>query len=161
MGLLSFLGLTSDTGTPTSEPGSMLLGSSSQIQNGETTAPIAQFDADSVTIVGASGTAAEVANGALSTSAKVVGSANSFFSDPAATALTTAWQNFTFGFTSVSILVSNDGIAGDRYIEYSFDGSTVHGRILGGEVRVMDLRSQPGIYLRGEAGAELYRLEAY
>lgn len=88
-------------------------------------------------------------------------SKNSYFSDQTTTALTTAFVKQGFGFHSFSIIIANDASA--TYIEFSFDGTTVHGRIKDTDQtpREMPFRRHEAIWLRGEAGGEAYRLEAY
>ena len=86
-------------------------------------------------------------------------STNRYFQDQSGTALTGSFAAQSFGFPSFSILVVNDDAA--RYIEYSFDGTDVHGRLHAGESRTMDFRRQRRIWLRGESGGESYRLEVY
>ncbi|MBN1882786.1 MAG: hypothetical protein JW885_11475 [Deltaproteobacteria bacterium] len=86
-------------------------------------------------------------------------STNRYFEDQSGTALTGSFTAQSFGFSSFSILIINDDAAG--HIEYSFDGEHVHGRLLAGESRVMDFRRQRRMWLRGESGGELYRLEVY
>lgn len=88
---------------------------------------------------------------------KITGSTNSFFQDQVGLALTGAFQDTLFGFTSFSISLVNDDPA--ITIEYSFNGVTVHGRLAPGESNTMDFRAQPGIWLKGSAAA--YRLMAY
>lgn len=84
-------------------------------------------------------------------------SSNSFFHDQGGTALTTNFQKVDFGFDSKNIFLSSDS----GTIEYSFDGSTTHGRLTNGEQRSMPDRSQTKIFLKGAAGGEQYRLEVY
>ncbi len=91
----------------------------------------------------------------------ISGSTHAYFMDEAGTALTQAFQELPFGFTSFSISLTNDGAVTDGYIEYSFDGVNVHGRINNGEGFANDFRAQAHIYLRGQNGGEKYRLGAY
>jgi len=86
-------------------------------------------------------------------------STNRYFEDHTTTALTGSFVDRSFGFSSFSILIVNDDAVG--FIEYSFDGVNVHGRLHAGESRVMDFRRQRHIWLRGESGGESYRLEVY
>lgn len=65
MGLLNFLGLSD---SPAAEPapiGEMLMGSSSQIQVGETMLPVRAFDADASQVVGGNGETANVEDSQL------------------------------------------------------------------------------------------------
>jgi hypothetical protein len=86
-------------------------------------------------------------------------STNRYFEDQAGTALTASFVSQSFGFASFSLLIINDDTT--DYIEYSFDGTNVHGRLLAGESRVMDFRRQRQVWLRGQSGGESYRLEVY
>ena len=86
-------------------------------------------------------------------------STNRYFEDHSGTSLTGAFAAQPFGFSSFSIMIVNDDATG--YIEYSFDGVNVHGRLHAGESRAMDFRRQRQIWLRGESGGESYRLEVY
>jgi hypothetical protein len=54
-------------------------------------------------------------------------SGNAYFQDNSGTPLTTSFVKQEFGFASFSIAVENN--SGTGYIEYSFDGVAVHGRI--------------------------------
>lgn len=88
-------------------------------------------------------------------------STNSYFKDQAGTALTTSFTKQEFGFASFSITLTND--ATGSYIEYSFDGTTVHGRVkdTDAQPKMMPFRRHDAIWLRGESGGEAYRLEVY
>ena len=86
-------------------------------------------------------------------------SKNGYFKDQAGQALTASFVRFEIGFASFSITLFNDAVG--KYIEYSFDGTTVHGRVKAGEVRTMDFCRHADVWLRGESGSEAYRLEAY
>lgn len=87
-------------------------------------------------------------------------------------ALTTAFQLFTFvdnrtggEFLSAVVSLSND--AGANYIEYSFDdeyqtlATTVDGRLAAGETFTMPVKHSRGVWLRGQAGGEFYRVTAF
>jgi hypothetical protein len=86
-------------------------------------------------------------------------SKNIYFTDQAKLSLTTSFAKAGFGFASFSITLFND--ADGKYIEYSFDGTNVHGRVKGGEARKMDFCRHGEIWIRGENGSEAYRLEVY
>lgn len=88
-------------------------------------------------------------------------SPNSFFSDQSVKALTTSFVEQEFSFNSICIIIANDQAG--KYIEYSFDGTEVHGRIedTDDQPKILMLRYHKSIYLRGESGGEAYRLEAY
>lgn len=88
-------------------------------------------------------------------------STNSYFQDQSGTALTTSFVKQEFGFASFCIVLAND--ATGTYIEYSFDGTAVHGRIKDTDdgLKSMLFRRQGSIWLRGESGGEAYRLEVY
>ena len=87
-------------------------------------------------------------------------STNKYFEDQSGTALTTSFAKQEFGFASFSIFIANDQ-SSTGYIEYSFDGTNIHGRLGATEKRSMDFRRQREIWLRGESGGESYRLEVY
>jgi len=87
-------------------------------------------------------------------------STNKYFEDQSGTALTTSFAKQEFGFSSFSIFIANDQTS-TGYIEYSFDGTNVHGRLKATEKKTMDFRRQREIWLRGESGGESYRLEVY
>lgn len=86
------------------------------------------------------------------------GSNNSFYSDQTVLALTGSFQQVgPFGFESMCIYIANDSMATD--IQYSFDGTHVHGTIKPGKERLMEFRRQPTLYLLGNTAA--YRVEVY
>jgi hypothetical protein len=87
------------------------------------------------------------------------GSVNSFFADQATLATTLAFQQLTFGFTSISITLINDDST--KFIEFSFDGVNVHGRLKVSNGLTMDYRSQSSIWIRSSAAAANYRLIVY
>lgn len=89
----------------------------------------------------------------------IAGSSNSYYLDQGVTALTTAYQHFVFGFTSVSITIINDDQ--NDTLTFSFNGSAVHGTIQPGETFVMDNRAQAGIYLKSSSAGASYRVMAY
>lgn len=84
-----------------------------------------------------------------------------YFEDQAGTALTTAFVEQDFGFCAASIALFND--ATGKYIEWSVDGTNVHGRLkdTDDQPRVILFKNVNSIYLRGESGGESYRLEVY
>jgi hypothetical protein len=86
-------------------------------------------------------------------------SKHGWFSDGGRQALTTSLGEFSFGFTSFSVTLFNDSESG--WIEYSFNGQDIHGRVMPGETRDMSLCRHESIWLRGQSGAEAYRLEVY
>lgn len=86
-------------------------------------------------------------------------SKNGYFEDQTGHLLTTSFSKYEFGFSSFSITLIND--ATGKYIEYSFDGTNVHGRVRAGEARKMDFCRHTEAWLRGESGSESYRLEVY
>ncbi len=86
-------------------------------------------------------------------------SKHGWFSDNGARTLTVSFGAFEFGFASFSITLFNDAESGT--IEYSFDGQNIHGRVMPGEVRKMDFCRHGTVWLRGQSGAEPYRLEVY
>jgi hypothetical protein len=94
----------------------------------------------------------------------IVGSSDAFFRDDSMVVVPPAplWVGITFGFTSCNVSFTNDGVtAGAGFIEYSFNGVNVHGRLLAGEAFSHDYQAQSGIYLRGQTGGEAYRIGAY
>lgn len=58
---------------------------------------------------------------------------------------------------SGNIRICNDGA---DYLEYSFDGTAVHGKLLKGEIFMYRNRYEAGIAIRGVAGV-LFRVEAW
>ena len=86
-------------------------------------------------------------------------SKHGWFSDNTAQAVTVSFGEYDFGFASFSITIFNDAETG--WIEYSFDGLRATGRVMPGETRKMDFCRHGSIWLRGESGAEPYRLEVY
>ncbi|GAH00037.1 unnamed protein product, partial [marine sediment metagenome] len=87
---------------------------------------------------------------------RIHGSDNNYYQDQDLTALTAAFVQQLFGFTSTAIAILDDDASG--YIEWSFDGATVHGKLFDGESITMDKTKHSSIYLRGEAGGEDYRV---
>lgn len=80
-----------------------------------------------------------------------------FYQDQDDVALTNAYVLMDFGFTSSSFDLSDDSDA--NYIEWSWDGINRAGKLLKGDT-FHETQSRTGIYLRGEAGNEDYRLWA-
>ena len=91
---------------------------------------------------------------------------------PVPVALTTTFQEFQFNdtrpqpdgstiglFLSTGVIISNDSNA--NYIEFSFDGVTVHGRLLFTDTLNFGLMRERQVWLRGQAGAEPYRVFAW
>lgn len=124
----------------------------------------ATFSAGSIAIKDATSSAAanvQVTGGlpnALVVAAQ--GSKNSYFADQTILALTGAFQAISFGFTSFNISVFNDDST--QILEYSFNGTLIHGRLKVGEAVSMDYRAQSGIYLRNPGGSGgLYRIAIY
>ena len=89
--------------------------------------------------------------------AKLAGKDKSKFVDSTPT-LTTAFQKITIGFNASDFVISNDHAS--QYIEYSFDGTTVHGKLLSGEVIPEYGVSYSNIWMRGEIGGEGFRIWA-
>lgn len=88
------------------------------------------------------------------------GSTQSFFSDHTVVALNGTFTQQLFGFKSFNISLFND--SGAEVIEFSFNGTNIHGRLKVGEGLSMDYRAQTGIYLRTVSGNPAdYRLSAY
>lgn len=79
-----------------------------------------------------------------------------YYEDQTGTALISSFAEQSLGFTSRGIIIVNDHAS--RYIEWSFDGINVHGKLKFGESITMDNKSETSIYLRGESGGEEYRL---
>ena len=98
-------------------------------------------------------------NIAVTNTVEPKGSTNSFYQDQGALALTTAFQEVDFLFTSLSISLWNDGTSSDL-LTFSFDGTHTHGTLKAGEHIAMDFRAFPKIWLKG-SGAINYRLMAY
>jgi len=80
-------------------------------------------------------------------------------------ALTTTFvgKKIDFTFPARKIDISNDSTT--KYIEYSFDGINVAGRVEKGEAYPIFVFGQEyisnEIYIRGEAGGENYKIWAY
>lgn len=85
-------------------------------------------------------------------------SQNFYYNSSEITPLTNVFQQFSFNFTSIAIFLVNDS---SNYIEFSFDGINVHGKVFKKEILVFDRIAKTGIYLRGQAGGEAYRLWAW
>lgn len=88
--------------------------------------------------------------------AKIEGSKDSVFIDESDLTLTTDFQSHAFGFNAGSMIISNDDVSG--YIEYSWNGSDVHGKLNAGETLILSRISQSDIHLRGQAGGEEFRI---
>ena len=87
-------------------------------------------------------------------------SANAFFADQTNVVLTGTFTSQSFGFISLSISLFNDDPS--QVIEFSFNGTTIHGRVKVGEALAMDYRAQSQIYLRTVSGSSaLYRVSSY
>jgi hypothetical protein len=86
-------------------------------------------------------------------------SSNSFYIDQSAGALTGTYTHYVFGFTSVSISVTNDDPS--QIVQFSFDGTHLHGTVLPEEAISMDWRGQPGIWIKATGTPGNYRLWSY
>ncbi|MEM4711325.1 MAG: hypothetical protein QXL18_05245 [Candidatus Woesearchaeota archaeon] len=84
------------------------------------------------------------------------GSTDWFYISSDITSLTTEFHLFAFNFTARAIVIIND--SDTNYIEFSFDGTNVHGKLKSHEVFMFDGISRDSIYLRGQAGGEGFRL---
>lgn len=84
------------------------------------------------------------------------GSTNWFYTSSDIISLTTTFQQFSFNFTARALVIIND--SDTNYIEFSFDGTNVHGKLKSHEVFMFDGISRDLIYLRGQAGGEGFRL---
>jgi hypothetical protein len=62
-------------------------------------------------------------------------------------------------FVSQGIIISNDSLGNE--IQFSFDGVTVEGDLMAQETMNFFALRRKHIYLRGQAGAEAYRLWAW
>lgn len=95
------------------------------------------------------------------------GSNNSLFTNQDQLSLTKQFQKVDFTFLSTHIYLYNDStsyntLSGEPVLEFSFDGTQIHGQLRAGESALMSFRSQPAIYLRGlGSGSLVYRLMAY
>ena len=72
------------------------------------------------------------------------------------TALTNSYQLISFGFTARGLILASDCT---NYLKYYFDVST--GTVMGNEVFTVEGIRQTSVYLKGESGAENYRLKAW
>jgi len=70
-------------------------------------------------------------------------------------ALTTDFQKIAVGFLGGDFVISNDSA---KYIEYSWNGTKVDGKLLAGECIPESGVAQRDIWVRGEAGGEAYRI---
>jgi len=88
------------------------------------------------------------------------GSSNRFFEDQNGTVIGAVWTQLTFGFSCFSLMILNDDAA--KVIEFSYDGTNVHGRVNVGEGFVFDFKAETGVYLRTiGAGPASYRVSAH
>jgi len=94
----------------------------------------------------------------LNEKSKIASSENHYWKDQSGKALTNAFVSQSFGFRSQEIMLSND--SNTKYIEFSFGGTAVDGKILPREVLNLGNQEREEIYLRGESGGESYRLMA-
>jgi len=94
----------------------------------------------------------------LNPNLKMASSGNHYWKDQSGKALTNAFVGQPFGFCSQEIMLSND--SNTKYIEFSFSGTAVDGKILPREVLNLGNQEREEIYLRGESGGESYRLMA-
>ena len=91
--------------------------------------------------------------------AKITGSKDAKFISDLDLTLTTGFQSRAFGFNATSIIISNDHAT--NYIEYSWNGTDVHGKLFKGETLFLSRISRSNIYLRGQAGGEEFRVWAW
>jgi len=63
-----------------------------------------------------------------------------------------------FGFVSHSIKLENEGF---ERLEYSFDGTSVHGSLAAGDIEFLDFRYKEVMFIRSENGGQQYYLTAY
>jgi len=90
-------------------------------------------------------------------SVSLAGGVDKYFKRETDIALTNGFVPQSFGFISTSFDISNDDA--NNYIDWSWDGATVHGHLLKGET-FGEQRKAMVIYLRGQAGGEKYRIWA-
>jgi len=60
-----------------------------------------------------------------------------------------------------ALFVANDDAPGGNDLEFSFDGTAVHGRLRPGESRIYRDRYEAGIAIRGVPAGVAYRVEAW
>jgi len=94
----------------------------------------------------------------LNADLKPASSSNHYWRDQVGTALTSSFAVQIFGFQSQEILLINDSAT--NYIEFSWEGAAVNGKIYAGEVLSLGNQERESIYLRGQAGGEAYRIIA-
>ena len=83
-----------------------------------------------------------------------------YYQDQAGLALTTSFVQQSFGFGADEIVLYNDDATNDVLV--SFDGSTVHMRVIKGTSHKWDKVDKPGsIYLKSSASTPAYRLTAW
>lgn len=140
-----------------------------QIQNGVSTATQikAAHDASApalalrtVAITGTGSTAQKTVNELATIASEATPSTKDYFSDQTIHALTASFVAQPFGFHAESIIMYNDETTGSDYVEWSFNGTDVGGRLMPGEVVILDHLGdgRAVISLRSNAAAD-YRLE--
>lgn len=87
----------------------------------------------------------------------VAGGVDKYYKNEVMIPLTVAFVEQPFGFISNSFDLSNDNAA--DYIEWSWDGVTVHGKLLFGET-FGEFRKATSIYLRAQVAGDKYRVWA-
>lgn len=139
-----------------------------QIQNGVSTATQikAAHDANApalalrtVAITGTGSTAQVTVNELGTITGEAIPSTKDYFSNQALIALTASFVPQYFGFHATAIELFNDETAGSDYVEWSFDGTNVGGRLLPGNSVILDFlgNGKAVISLRSNAAAD-YRL---
>lgn len=140
-----------------------------QIQNGVSTATQikAAHDASApalalrtVAITGVGGNAQKTVNQLATIASEATPSTKDYFNNQAGTALTASFVAQPFGFHAESIIIYNDETSGSDYVEWSFNGTDVGGRLMPGQSIVLDHLGdgRAVISLRSNNAAD-YRLE--
>ncbi len=86
-----------------------------------------------------------------------VGSTNRFFTS-GTTGSTAFTPQIAIGFTSLSLVIKNDGSAA---LDFSFNGATVHGTLNANESLSLDNKAETNIYFRSTTIGQTYRLFAW
>jgi hypothetical protein len=86
---------------------------------------------------------------------------NAYFADQTAGTLTNTFStHLSFGFSSNTIILKNDDGAA-LTIDFSFNGTTTHGRLKAGEQLILTNCQQLGVYLKAASGTPNYRITVY
>ena len=85
----------------------------------------------------------------------LVGSTTAYYMHDGLTDLTTYYQEYDFGFYSMTVQILNDST---NYIEWSWAGTHTKGKLSANEEDTLDFIMMDDIWLRGEKGLESFRV---